>query len=166
MLELQQTHEALRSTHEEMQTSVEEAKSANEELQVSNEELITSKEELQSMNEELQTVNAELQSKVNALTWARNDMTNLLNSTQIATIFLDNQMKLRRYTTYATHIFKFIPADVGRSLSDIVTDLDYPSCRPMRWRCFPTWSSASSRQGPRTAAGIVFASCRTARRTM
>jgi PAS domain S-box-containing protein len=125
-LELQQTREALRSTHEEMQTSVEEAKSANEELQASNEELTTSKEELQSMNEELQTVNAELQSKVDDLTWARNDMTNLLNSTEIATIFLDNQMKLRRYTTYATHLFKFIPADVGRSLSDIVTDLDYP----------------------------------------
>lgn len=125
-LELQQTREALRSTHEEMQTSVEEAKSANEELQASNEELTTSKEELQSMNEELQTVNAELQSKVDALTWARNDMTNLLNSTEIATIFLDSQMKLRRYTTYATHLFKFIPADVGRALSDIVTDLDYP----------------------------------------
>ncbi|MDZ4316245.1 MAG: chemotaxis protein CheB [Azonexus sp.] len=124
--ELQQTREALRSTHEEMQTSVEEAKSANEELQASNEELTTSKEELQSINEELQTVNAELQSKVDDLTWARNDMTNLLNSTEIATVFLDNQMKLRRYTTYATHLFKFIPADVGRSLSDIVTDLDYP----------------------------------------
>ena len=124
--ELQQTREALRSTHEEMQTSVEEAKSANEELQAANEELTTSKEELQSINEELQTVNAELQSKVDDLTWARNDMTNLLNSTEIATIFLDNQMKLRRYTTYATHLFKFIPADVGRSLSDIVTDLDYP----------------------------------------
>ena len=124
--ELQQTREALRSTHEEMQTSIEEAKSANEELQASNEELTTSKEELQSINEELQTVNAELQSKVDDLTWARNDMTNLLNSTDIATIFLDNQMKLRRYTTHATHLFKFIPADVGRLLSDIVTDLDYP----------------------------------------
>jgi len=124
--ELQQTREALRSTHEEMQSSVEEAKSANEELQASNEELTTSKEELQSINEELQTVNGELQSKVDDLTWARNDMTNLLNSTEIATVFLDNQMKLRRYTTYATHLFKFIPADIGRSLSDIVTDLDYP----------------------------------------
>lgn len=125
-LELQQTRQALRSTHEEMQTSVEEAKSANEELQASNEELTTSKEELQSMNEELQTVNAELQSKVDDLTWARNDMANLLNSTAIATIFLDSQMKLRRYTTHATHLFKFIPGDIGRPLSDIVTDLDYP----------------------------------------
>lgn len=125
MLDLQQTREALRLTHEEMQGSLEEVKSANEELQATNEELTTSKEELQSMNEELQTVNAELQSKVDDLTWARNDMTNLLNSTEIATIFLDNEMKLRRFTTYATHLFKFIPGDVGRSLSDIVTVLDY-----------------------------------------
>jgi chemotaxis methyl-accepting protein methylase/PAS domain-containing protein len=126
-LELAQTRDTLRINQEEMQSSMEEVKSANEELQVTNEELTTSKEELQSMNEELQTINAELQSKVDDLTWARNDMTNLLNSTEIATIFLDNDMKLRRFTTHATHLFKFIPGDVGRSLSDIVTDLDYPA---------------------------------------
>ena len=126
LLELNQLREALRINQEEMQASVEEARSANEELQVTNEELTTSKEELQSMNEELQTINAELQSKVDDLTWARNDMTNLLNSTEIATIFLDNDMKLRRFTTHATHLFKLIPKDVGRPLSDIVTDLDYP----------------------------------------
>jgi len=126
MLELNQLREALRINQEEMQASLEEARSANEELQVTNEELTTSKEELQSMNEELQTINAELQSKVDDLTWARNDMTNLLNSTEIATIFLDNEMKLRRFTTHATHLFKLIPGDVGRPLSDIVTDLDYP----------------------------------------
>jgi chemotaxis methyl-accepting protein methylase len=125
-LELKQVREALRVTQEEMQASLEEVKSANEELQATNEELTTSKEELQSMNEELQTVNAELQSKLDDLTWARNDMTNLLNSTEIATIFLDNDMKLRRFTPYATHLFKFIPGDIGRSLSDIVTLLDYP----------------------------------------
>ncbi len=126
-VELAQTRETLRVNQEEMQSSMEEVKSANEELQVTNEEITTSKEELQSMNEELQTMNAELQSKVDDLTWARNDMTNLLNSTEIATIFLDNEMKLRRFTTHATHLFKFIPGDVGRSLSDIVTDLDYPA---------------------------------------
>jgi two-component system CheB/CheR fusion protein len=125
MLELNQLREALRVNQEEMQASLEEVKSANEELQVTNEELTTSKEELQSMNEELQTINAELQSKVDDLTWARNDMTNLLNSTEIATVFLDNEMKLRRFTTHATHLFKFIPGDVGRPLSDIVSDLDY-----------------------------------------
>ncbi|KAB2970425.1 chemotaxis protein CheB [Zoogloea sp.] len=126
MLELNQLREALRMNQEEMQASLEEVKSANEELQVTNEELTTSKEELQSMNEELQTINVELQSKVDDLTWARNDMTNLLNSTEIATVFLDNDMKLRRFTTHATHLFKFIPGDVGRPLSDIVSDLDYP----------------------------------------
>lgn len=133
MQELQQTREALQATHEEMQTAVEELKSSNEELQSTNEELqstneelTTSKEELQSLNEELQTVNAELQSKVDDLTWVRNDMTNLLNSTEIATVFLDNEMKLRRFTTHATKLFKLIPGDIGRPLSHVVTDLDYP----------------------------------------
>ncbi|MGB4062367.1 MAG: chemotaxis protein CheB [Azonexus sp.] len=130
--ELQQTREALQATHEEMQTTVEELKSSNEELQSTNEELqstneelTTSKEELQSLNEELQTVNAELQSKVDDLTWVRNDMANLLNSTEIATLFLDNELKLRRFTTHATKLFKLIPGDVGRPLPHVVTDLDY-----------------------------------------
>jgi chemotaxis methyl-accepting protein methylase len=134
--ELQQTREALQLTQEEMQTTVEELKSSNEELQSTNEELqstneelTTSKEELQSLNEELQTVNAELQSKVEDLTWIRNDMTNLLNSTEIATIFLDNDMLLRRFSSHATKIFKLISGDVGRPLSHIVTDLDYPGLR-------------------------------------
>ncbi|MDI6745609.1 MAG: chemotaxis protein CheB [Rhodocyclaceae bacterium] len=134
--ELQQTREALQVTHEEMQTTVEELKSSNEELQSTNEELqstneemTTSKEELQSLNEELQTVNAELQSKVDDLIWLQNDMANLLNSTEIATIFLDNAMQLRRFTTYATKLFKLIPGDVGRPLSHIVTDLDYPQLK-------------------------------------
>ena len=133
MQELQQTREALQVTHEEMQTTVEELKSSNEELQSTNEELqstneelTSSKEELQSLNEELQTVNAELQSKVEDMVWVRNDMTNLLNSTEIATVFLDNEMQLRRFTPYATKLFKLIPGDVGRPLSDVVTNLDYP----------------------------------------
>ena len=135
-LELQQTREALQITHEEMQTTVEELKSSNEELQSTNEELqstneelTTSKEELQSLNEELQTVNAELQSKVDDLTWVRNDMSNLLNSTEIATVFLDGAMRLRRFTTHATKLFKLIPGDVGRPLSHVVTDLDYPQLK-------------------------------------
>jgi PAS domain S-box-containing protein len=134
--ELQQAREALQVAHEETQTTVEELKSSNEELQSTNEELqstneelTTSKEELQSLNEELQTVNAELQSRVDDLTWVRNDMTNLLNSTEIATIFLDNEMKLRRFTTHATKLFKLIPGDVGRPLSHVVTDLDYPQLK-------------------------------------
>ena len=132
-LELQQTREALQVTHEEMQTTVEELKSSNEELQSTNEELqstneelTTSKEELQSINEELQTVNAELQSKVDDLNWVRNDMTNLLNSIEIATIFLDGNMNLRRFTTHANKIFRLIPGDVGRPLVHVTSDLDYP----------------------------------------
>ncbi len=133
LLELEQAREALHATHTRMQTTVEELKSSNEELQSTNEELqstneelTTSKEELQSLNEELQTVNAELQSKVDDLTEVRNDMANLLNSTEIATVFLSADMKLRRFTTSATKLFKFRPGDLGRPLSDIATDLNYP----------------------------------------
>jgi len=94
-------------------------------LQSSNEELTTSKEEMQSMNEELQTVNAELQSKVEDLSWTNNDMKNLLNSTEIATIFLDNKLRVRRFTSHISPLFKLIPSDVGRPLSDVATELDY-----------------------------------------
>jgi len=124
-LALAQSREELRSMREEMQTSQEELESANEELQSINEELTTSKEEMQSMNEELQMVNQELQAKVDELSWASDDMKNLLNSTNIATIFLNNQLKIRRFTTQVTQIFKLIPSDIGRPLSDIVTDLQY-----------------------------------------
>ena len=131
--ELQQAREAFQTMREEMQTSQEELtstneelQSTNEELQSSNEELTTSKEEMQSLNEELQTVNAELQVKVDDLSRASNDMNNLLNSMEIATVFLDNALNIRRFASHTTHLFKLIKADVGRPLSDIVTDLDYP----------------------------------------
>lgn len=81
---------------------------------------------MQSLNEELQTVNAELQSKVDELSAANSDMKNLLNSTDIATIFLDGHLHVRRFTTQATRIFKLIAGDIGRPLSDIVTELQYP----------------------------------------
>ncbi len=131
--ELQQAREAFQTMREEMQTSQEELtstneelQSTNEELQSSNEELTTSKEEMQSLNEELQTVNAELQMKVDDLSRTSNDMNNLLNSMEIATVFLDNALNIRRFASHTTHLFKLIKADVGRPLSDIVTDLDYP----------------------------------------
>lgn len=117
--EMQTSQEELKSTNEELQSS-------NEELQSTNEELMTSKEEMQSLNEEIQTVNIELQSKVDELSAASNDMNNLLNSTDIATIFLDNALHIRRFTTQMTRLFKLIPGDVGRPLSDISTDLVYP----------------------------------------
>jgi chemotaxis methyl-accepting protein methylase len=131
--ELQRAREEIQSMRGEMQTSQEELKTANEELQSTNEELqstneelTTSKEEMQSLNEELQTVNVELQAKVDDLSRVNNDMINLLNSTDIATVFLDNALHVRRFTTPVTRIIKLIPGDVGRPLSDIVTTLDYP----------------------------------------
>ncbi len=117
--EMQTSQEELKSTNEELQ-------STNEELQSTNEELTTSKEEMQSMNEELQTVNAELQSKVDEFSKVNNDMKNLLNSTDIATLFLDKNLNIRRFTNEATKIFKLIKGDVGRPFTDLVTDLIYP----------------------------------------
>ncbi len=132
--ELQQARKELQITLEEMQTSQEELKatneelqSTNEELQSTNEELTTSKEELQSMNEELQTVNSEQTARMSELTQANNDMNNLLNSTEIATVFLDKDLHIRRFTAGADRLFKLITGDVGRPLTDIVTDLDYPN---------------------------------------
>jgi two-component system CheB/CheR fusion protein len=131
--ELQHMREEMQSTIEEMQTSQEELKSTNEELQSTNEELqstneelTTSKEEMQSLNEELQTVNAELQSKVEDFSRVNNDMKNLLNSTDIATLFLDKDLNIRRYTNQATKIFKLIKGDIGRPFTDLVSDLTYP----------------------------------------
>ena len=114
------------ATQEAMQASQEELRSANEELQSTNEEMTTSKEELQSLNEELQTVNAELQSKVDQLSRAGDDMKNLLDSTDIATVFLDNELKVRRYTPQATSIIKLIPTDEGRPITDLASELRYP----------------------------------------
>jgi len=123
--ELQSMREEMQTSHEELKSANEELQSTNEELQSTNEELTTSKEEMQSLNEELQTVNAELQSKVDEWSATSNDMKNLLNSTDIATVFLDNLLHVRRFTSQATKIFKFIPSDIGRPLADIVHKLDY-----------------------------------------
>ena len=124
--EVRTTREEMQSSQEELKSANEELQSANEELQSTNEELTTSKEEMQSLNEELQTVNAELQSKVDDLSRASSDMKNLLDSTDIATLFLDGELHVRRYTLPTTRIIKLIPGDVGRPLGDIVSDLRYP----------------------------------------
>lgn len=130
--ELQSTKEYLQTTIEELETSNEELKSTNEELQSTNEELQstneeleTSREELQSTNEELETVNTELQNKVEQLSDANNDLNNLLGCTEIATIFLDNDIHIKRFTPKAADIFKLINSDIGRPISDIVHNLFY-----------------------------------------
>lgn len=123
--ELQKTREEMQTSQEELKATNEELQSTNEELQSSNEELTTSKEEMQSMNEELQTVNAELQSKVEELSRSNNDMKNLLNSTDIATLFLDKECNLKRFTTRMTSILKLKQRDVGRPITDISSDLIY-----------------------------------------
>jgi two-component system CheB/CheR fusion protein len=132
-IELQRSHEEVESTREEMQTSQEELKSineelqsTNEELQSTNEELTTSREEMQSLNEELQTLNYELQSKVGDFMRANDDMKNLLNSTEIATLFLDKDLNIRRFTDHVADIIKIRNTDIGRPFTELVTDLQYP----------------------------------------
>lgn len=120
------TRESMQTTQEELLSANEELQSTNEEVQSANEELMTSKEEMQSLNEELQTVNAELQAKVDELSRSSNDMKNLLDSTDIATLFLDNDLNVRRFTERATSIFKLIKSDLGRPITDLASRLCYP----------------------------------------
>ncbi len=124
--EVQAGREEMQTSQEELKSMNEELQSTNEELQSTNEELMTSKEEMQSLNEELQTVNAELQAKLDELSGTNNDMKNLLNSTDIATVFLDNDLHVRRFTLQAKTIIKFIATDVGRPITDLASDLLYP----------------------------------------
>ena len=117
------TIEELESSNEELKSTNEELQSSNEELQSTNEEMESSKEELQSLNEELQTVNSELQNKVELLSTAQDDMNNLFNSTEIATIFVDNHGCVKRFTQEATKIVNLIQTDIGRPLKHVVPNL-------------------------------------------
>lgn len=132
--ELVYTKQQLNSTIEQMETSLEELKSTNEELQSTNEELqstneesLTTKEEMQSLNEELMTINMQYQSKEDELTRLNNDMKNLLDATEIGTIFLDNNMHILRYTPQVRKLFNLIPSDVGRPIVHVVSNFEYPS---------------------------------------
>ena len=121
----QSTVEELESANEELKSTNEELQSANEELQTTNEEHESSKEEFQSLNEELQTTNSELASKIEELQSAHDDIHNLFNSIDVAAIFVDKDLRVRRFTPEAKNIVNLIPSDVGRPLSDLVTKLTY-----------------------------------------
>ncbi len=116
--DLQVAVEELESTNEELKSSNEELLSTNEELQSANEELQTSKEELQSANEELETVNDELSRKVTELDAAHSDLQNLFTSTQIATVFLDHELRVKKFTPAATSLFNLLETDLGRLIED------------------------------------------------
>ena len=121
---LHAANEELETSNEELKSSNEEMQSVNEELQSTNEEMETSKEELQSINEELATVNTELQSKVTDLSRANNDMNNLLAGTGIATVFVDQKLRILRFTPSATAIINLILSDIGRPIGHIVSNLN------------------------------------------
>ncbi|MFL6585056.1 MAG: PAS domain S-box protein [Chthoniobacterales bacterium] len=130
--EIQFLKEQLAATVEQYEASSEELKASNEELQAMNEEmrsateeLETSKEELQSVNEELITVNHELKANVEELSRTNADLSNLMASTDVGTIFLDRQLRIHRFTPAAQKIFNLIPSDMGRPLSDITSALKY-----------------------------------------
>lgn len=132
--ELEQVKSHLRDTIEQYEASTEEMKASNEELQAMNEELRsateeleTSREELQSINEELTTVNSEMKVKVDELASTNSDLSNLMASTAIATIFLDRELAITRYTPSAVDLFHLIPGDVGRPLAHLKHRLDYPA---------------------------------------
>jgi two-component system CheB/CheR fusion protein len=131
--ELQQLRHRLNVTVEQSEASNEELKASNEELQAMNEELRsateeleTGKEELQSINEELTTVNHELKSNVEELSRANSDLQNLMSATDIGIIFLDRDLRIKRFTPRLQELFNVLPTDIGRPLSDLTTKVKYP----------------------------------------
>lgn len=124
--EIQSLHEDMQAAQEELKSTNEEMQSTNEELQSTNEEHTTSKEEMLSLNEELQTINTELQTKVADYIVAKNDMKNLLDSIDVAALFLDKDLNIRRFTEQLSDIFKIRDLDIGRPFTDLVSSLKYP----------------------------------------
>ncbi|MDF2435888.1 MAG: Chemotaxis protein CheR [Bacteroidota bacterium] len=126
-LQLESTIQQMETSFEELKSSNEELQSTNEELQSTNEESITSKEEMQSLNEELMSINVQYQLKSDELSQTNNDMRNLMDSMEIATIFLDNNLLIKKFTPKAAEIVKLIPSDVGRPLSNLSLIVNYKS---------------------------------------
>jgi len=122
---LQSSIEELETSNEELQSSNEELQSSNEELQSSNEELETSREELHSVNEELHAVNAKLEDKISELSRTNDDINNLLGSTDIGIVFIDNKLRIERFTPAATAIIPLIDGDLGRPIDHLAHNLDY-----------------------------------------
>jgi len=149
--DLRSTIEELESSNEELKASNEEVMSINEELQSANEELETSKEELQSLNEELTTVNSQLQEKIEELERISNDITNLLHSTDIATVFLDRTLRIKRYTPSIAALFGLLPMDIGRPFEDlaprVIDDALIGDCKQVLERLTPIEREVRSRDG-------------------
>lgn len=160
--ELQATIEELQASNEELRVANEEVVSTNEELQSTVEELETSKEELQSVNEELSIVNSQLQEKVERLDAANSDLANFLESTQIATLFLDGDLRIKLFTPATRRVLKLIPSDTGRPIDDL--SLNFTGCD------LPSDARAVARGGVRSSSKCSMpmaratwcASCRTA----
>ncbi len=125
--ELNQTRENLQAVIEELETTNEEQQATNEELIASNEELQSTNEELHSVNEELHTVNTEYQSKIQQLVELNNDIDNLLQSTEIGVIFLDMNLKIRKFTSAATRAVSLVESDIGRPLAHLAHNMDVPN---------------------------------------
>ncbi len=152
---LQTTIEELETSNEELKSSNEELQSTNEELQSTNEELDTSREELQSTNEELRTVNSEHQMKIDELSKAYDDLNNLLGATEVATLFLDHDLRIRRFTPAARKLFRLMDRDVGRPLEDIAAAVRYDSLLGDIRSVVETLSRVDKEvPGTRTGAGI------------
>ncbi|GIW79000.1 MAG: hypothetical protein KatS3mg105_0807 [Gemmatales bacterium] len=125
--ELRITKESLQATIEEMETSNEELQATNEELVAANEELQSTNEELHSVNEELYTVNAEYQRKIAELTQLTDDMENLFRSTDVAAIFLDSELRIRKFTPQISKTFQILPQDVGRRIDSFSHSIEHPT---------------------------------------
>lgn len=123
---LKASRQQFENAHESQQAANEELQSINEEYRSTAEELETSREEMQSMNEELQTLNSELKAKLDFASRAHNDLENLMNATNVGTLFLDSQLRIQRFTPRMRELFNINASDEGRPISDFTNRLEYP----------------------------------------